>query len=109
MNEITVNVTQENINNGTKQNGEYCPIALALKDMGYRSPSVGYDDISFLYGENSCEDWQCSYTPRVVDHFIEAFDSGLEVEPFSFTIERDIEEEEPEPDYYEGEEYDDEC
>ena len=78
---IKVEVTQEDINNGVRQDGDNCPIACALKRL-VKSPEVE-DDIEFdLDG--------IRYVARIPDkasEFISKFDNAVNVLPFSFEIE----------------------
>lgn len=40
---IKVSVTQKHIDEGVKSDNKTCPIALALKELGFKNPSVGCD------------------------------------------------------------------
>ena len=79
---ITVDVTEEDIKNGVRQNGFMCPIACALK----RHKQDEYDPIwagalHLRIGKFKGE------TPDDAFYFIDNFDKGLPVTPFSFTLE----------------------
>jgi len=87
MDSVKVKVTQEHISKGTPNNGSCCPIALALKDMGYQDVEVNIDDITFMDGPVY---WSCGFTPSSVDGFITTFDAEgpTGVNPFEFWLER---------------------
>lgn len=40
---MKIKVTKKHIKNGQLNDGEFCPIALAIKDKGYKSVFVGGD------------------------------------------------------------------
>ncbi len=70
-------VTQEDIDSGIKKSYEYCPLALCLKRT---------------YKRVVVENFQVTVDGRVLkmvtylQHFVNNFDSGLEVNPFSFPL-----------------------
>lgn len=78
---ITIDVTQEHIDYGEAGNSESCPIALMLKEQGYKDVSVG-DECMFQY--EGIEWW--APLPNIAINFIKEFDDGNKVEPFSFEI-----------------------
>lgn len=71
---MTINVTQDDIDNGVRGNSFKCPVALAL------IKAVGIDMVQAslrgLYGKYAAE----------VSLFIKNYDSFLPVVPFSFEI-----------------------
>lgn len=82
-----IQVTQEDIAKGVKENAECCPIALALNrafpecDIADVSESaiVCFDDGSWAeYGSDE------------IGSFISAFDAGDPVQPFNFTFRADV-------------------
>lgn len=80
---IKVEVTQEDINNGVRQDADNCPIACALKRL-VKNPQVE-DDIEFDLNE-------IRYVAQLTAEasvFISKFDEGdlINVLPFSFEIE----------------------
>lgn len=90
---LTVNVTQSMIENGETADCEECPVAIGV----YRVLADTYPEhaelIPFVTGIGTMlrtADGLCAYaakTPKRVQDFIRAFDSGKRVEPFSFELE----------------------
>jgi hypothetical protein len=82
-----VDVTADDIAQGQRRGGSTCPIARAISRVWPYPVSVGgtcaaLHDSDGLGGRSTCVDF-----PPVARAFIGAFDSGLSVKPFSFTIE----------------------
>lgn len=79
---IKVNVTQECIDQGLKNDPWHCPIACALIDAGVQNPSVSavYIVIPGTVIKPSEE----------VKTFIDHFDKYEHVEPFEFELELDM-------------------
>lgn len=86
-NTITVTVTQKNIDDGKTCSAHTCAIALAFVDMGFGCVSVGAWAATVAKGERA---WLASDIRKVyrltteASQFIEQFDNGETVEPFSF-------------------------
>lgn len=82
---MKINVTQEHINTGEAGNCKACPVALALLDAGIALAglSVGQDEITWM---RSVPTYRID-TPSRVAKFIEAFDEGAPVKPFSFILQ----------------------
>jgi hypothetical protein len=80
MTTIRVNVTYNHIDKGIAGDPGLCPIALALRDKGYKYPSVGHILVSGLR-ERSIR------MPREVIDWINDFDSDILVEPISFELQ----------------------
>lgn len=79
---VEVNVTQEDINKGVRQNGSSCAIARRLTKLGFEDVNVGGSDDMHI-GE---EELVVS-EPVTVDRFIERFDENRKsVKPFKFHI-----------------------
>lgn len=82
---VEISVTAEDIADGRRGSCTKCPIALAIRRL---FPDAG----SILTGPNHlrmlCRSrgWQAC-TPPIAVGFIEAFDRGLPVEPFTFTAD----------------------
>jgi hypothetical protein len=72
---ITIQVTQDDIDNGVRLSGKLCPIALAC----LRTIGMNYAEVFDLWG------W-CNDIPTEVQDFVLAFDRDLPVQPFSFTL-----------------------
>jgi len=83
----TINVTEEHINNGEPGDDEYCPIALAVRDefgLNFTDDVIVCDSIRIIRdGEEVCD----VPLPRSALDFIDEFDAGEDVYPFSFTVE----------------------
>jgi hypothetical protein len=85
---MTIHVTQDDINNGVRQEGLYCPIALAVhrrtKSDGTIEPRV------FTDGETTEITDVRGYAeylgPPDAIHFVADFDDHGNVEPFSFRM-----------------------
>lgn len=74
--QITVSVQQEDIDNGKPEDCDSCPIALACRRLGYKDVSVG---VSLHVDDHDY------WLPSEASRFIEEFDNGEVVSPFSFT------------------------
>ena len=81
---IKVKVKKEHINKGKRGVCQLCPIALALKDMGYKYVVVSGLAIDFYHGNNQ---YFVSNTNKVVN-FITTFDREGKnaVKPVEFTL-----------------------
>jgi hypothetical protein len=96
---ITVNVTQEHIDWGSKKTPCTCPIARAICDAlgfphyvyfpeGNDSPKLGVTPsyVSFYY--LATDDKSCSARlPEAARQFVVDYDTGRQVYPFSFELE----------------------
>jgi hypothetical protein len=76
-------VTHRNINNGMREDGDGCPIALAVKEKKLGKVFVTRVDVRYvshglLYYHR--------LSPKAID-FIKRFDHGRRVQPFSFETE----------------------
>lgn len=78
---MVVQVTEDHIDQGDYGICDSCPIALALKEMGYADVWVDDRWIS-LDGR----DGKRYPIPRAVDLFIDDFDREREVKPFEFEL-----------------------
>jgi len=81
---MEINVTQGDIDAGDRCNGYHCPIALAVRrrlamDMIQVSPSI-----LEVYIDNT---WKSYSLPKEATEFIQNFDKGKEVHPFTFIAE----------------------
>lgn len=84
---MRVKVTQRHIERATKNDCQSCPIAIAIRDLGMLEVYVadgGEDEISFLDPKSG------KYVDCVISEatreFIDAFDNGEKVKPFSFDL-----------------------
>lgn len=82
---ITVTVTQDHIDKGERENGDYCPISLALNEQYPAEPGaakwwVGDDCAVRLHNAST-------YTlPGDAQEFIHEYDDGQPVQPFVFVL-----------------------
>jgi hypothetical protein len=81
--EVVITVTESHIKRGKIQDSNSCPVALALRSKKYRAVNVDDDSINFV--NRSGRDVELD-TPKKVSTFIERFDSGKKVKPFSFKL-----------------------
>lgn len=79
---LHVEVTQEDINNGERQDSENCPIACALKRL-VQNPEVE-KSIEFDFEEQR---FISRGLTLEISNFIAHFDDGNDVKPFSFELE----------------------
>ena len=104
---MLINVTQDNIDNGTPEDECNCPIALAIQDAVEMSfcddidikqanviVTVHDNDIRVHHHNNNAEmDLMFELSPKdknewsVISDFIYHFDNGKEIEPFSIEME----------------------
>lgn len=79
MEELTVHVTLEDIARGKRGHGRKCPIALALKRASSDQTSLAtWDYLATSHFRIK--------SPREVQGFMNRFDQGACVEPFSFVL-----------------------
>jgi hypothetical protein len=76
-----IEVTAEDIADGDPHDSEHCPVALALRRGTGARWLVDADRL--LDAETDLE-WT---PPNRVTKFVEAFDSGMKVKPFSFEVD----------------------
>lgn len=88
MNNLKIEVTQDDIEQGTKRNCNLCPIALAITRVTGKQCFVIPEKIE-VYTTLSRVSRVLFYRPtkEAVD-FMCAFDDGEEVQPFTFTAEK---------------------
>ncbi len=80
---MKITVTADHIAKGERGCICKCPIALAMKSLGYKNPWVECNKIYWDVGWNSYK----KEMPPSAKEFIKAFDIGLPVEPFEFEFE----------------------
>jgi hypothetical protein len=83
---LKVKVTQKHINNGKPRKAAFCPIALALKESGYKGVDVG-DIINVKFGK-----FKPVYYNKRAEEFVSKFDDYQTVKPFEFEAELQLEE-----------------
>jgi len=80
---VLIEVTQEDIEKGQRGMFLFCPISLAMQRLGIEDPMVMGSVIHV--GESEGEGF--IPTPAEAKTFVEEFDRGATVEPFSFEID----------------------
>lgn len=77
---MKIKVTEKHIKSGARGKMNYCPIALALAESGWRTPYVLPTEArKGKYGK-------IRQLPRSAQRFISRFDSSKPVKPFNFMI-----------------------
>lgn len=76
---MRISVTKKHIRNGEPSMPDLCPVALALGEALGETVYVVGD----LYRR---EDGPYVELPKKVQNFVTAFDSGVKVQPFTFSI-----------------------
>ena len=79
--DIKIEVTQEDIDRGEKGDCAKCPIARAIR----RTLKVRYVHVDTDFLEWG-PDYSCMNAPVKVSKFIDAFDEGRRVSPFTFML-----------------------
>lgn len=79
---LTVKVNAKCIINGKVGNYAYCPVALALKSLGFNTVSVG---VTIAHAKRGRNKFQIEL-PKKAGNFIQKFDNSVKVKPFSFRI-----------------------
>jgi hypothetical protein len=79
---VTFKVTKNHIKRGVGCNGYKCPVAMALKDAGFKDVAVGYHSIFAGYDGRR---WRADNTKRIAN-FICRFDNRREIKPMKFTL-----------------------
>jgi hypothetical protein len=77
---MTIEVTQQHIDEGSRSLCASCPIALAIKAVGFRNVSVGSGTVQI-------GDCFAHLLPPAVRDFIQNHDNIRPVRPFSFEID----------------------
>lgn len=80
---MKITVKQKHIDKGEKTKAMSCPIALAIKDYYWFPRRVVVGHCCCFIGKNMDKTYPL---PKEVTNFIQDFDMGLEVKPFSFEI-----------------------
>jgi hypothetical protein len=80
-----INVTQDNIDSGTRASYRSCPVAQALHDATGQDWWVA----AFSAGNSDRFVTNCKFLelPSCAVDFVESFDKGHSVEPFTFTLD----------------------
>ena len=81
-------IEQEHIDKGLTRAPGLCPVALAVLEQTYaKTVSVGIEDVGFLNPEGFPDEWFS--LPPDASAFIDRFDKGLSVYPFSFDLKEE--------------------
>lgn len=84
---LKIDVTQEDIDKGTPEKSNSCPIALALKRQLPEAEEISVDIVSdFMIDEQR----YIGDLPKSGEMFIQDFDNHKQVNPFSFEMEFNI-------------------
>ena len=81
---MIVEVEQRHIDNGSPYIASKCPIALALKEQGYETVSVGAYRVMLRDATDVLNRWYD--LPEEAKKFIMDFDAGEKVEAIKFNI-----------------------
>ena len=79
---MLIEVTQEDIDHGIRNDCTECPVALAIKRA-----SGNWFGVIVLVLNGICVRGRTYRTPRQVAQFIQAYDRGESVGPITFTLE----------------------
>lgn len=85
---LEIEVTQELIDVSAQQTNTRCPVALSLKGVDpnrIQRPKADRNEISFGLSDHDVR--YVFKTPAKVRRFIDAFDNGGKVAPFTFTLD----------------------
>lgn len=80
---IRIHVTSKDIENGTIGHSGACPIALAARRAGLDTVSVDHSLVDLSSSRDGCKEYKM---PLKAQKFVDDFDSGKKVKPFSFTL-----------------------
>ena len=86
---MTITVEQEHIDKGEKMNSSRCAVALAIEAATGVTPEVDYAEVTMQYEDHAV---RC-HLPEAASLFVDEFDKGLPVEPFSFDLDMGDEDE----------------
>jgi len=81
----TITVTAEHIARGVADSCDHCPVALAIREALPHGPGLWVDSAHVTVGKPG--HWTEVDLPDTVTHFIEAFDGGDPVRPFTFDLD----------------------
>lgn len=92
---MQIKITEEHIKNGVRKDISQCPIALALFDIGCHDICVS--DLELVFNKSTDGEWWTydifpSRLPQYRKYlaFLENFDGGYNVKPFTLNIPDDI-------------------
>jgi hypothetical protein len=79
---VKIEVTASAIKAGKRRDPEFRPIAVAMKASGFTSVRVNPEEVDYVDGV-AVKSFEL---PREAQDFIEKFDDGKSVKPFSFVL-----------------------
>ena len=79
-----ITITNEDIRRGVRNNACACPVALAIKRVMPKATSVAVSCSRVTYKVGDQRVWKD--LPKEAYVFIENFDEGFKVKPFSFSL-----------------------
>jgi hypothetical protein len=85
---ITVEVTATDIKRGETGDAYNCAVARALRRMKFKNVSVGPGEAAFTTGSGKTRLRLVYDLPRRAKLFIDRFDRGVPVKPFTFTLRK---------------------
>lgn len=82
MEQLRISVTADDIKRGKRENTKWCPIACAVRKLGKKKRIYVDQDVITL--------GSVTYKmPQRAGNFVDLFDSGEKVRPFSFVAKKD--------------------
>ena len=85
MRTVEISVTADHIDRGTQCCTTRCPVALAIRDT-LHPLSVDVQDDLIHFGVSGGK-YVFVHTPEEAGYFVDEFDDGLPVQPFTFILE----------------------
>lgn len=85
--QILVEVTEDHIENGTPDDCETCMVALAIKPYLKRNQDFCIDGTHLLLTTENKDNPKLIPLPVEVQFFINKFDSGKRISPFTFKLD----------------------
>jgi hypothetical protein len=97
---LRIDVTQDHIERGVRDDGSACAVALAFMAKGFTNVEVDHEHAWMGFGGSVRQEYMI---PKEVGDFIRHFDEGEEVLPITFDAkliyEEPLHEEDPDEDY----------
>lgn len=89
---MKIQVTGEDIQNGTPSDCGRCPVALAVSRAlgGVSHERISVTGLSVEVYDTQLKRWKHDVPPSYVGFFIRCFDYGLPVEPFEFELSDEV-------------------
>lgn len=85
----TIQVTQQHINSGVPDCGDFCPIGIAIREQidHVHDVSIAKDEIIVWIDDGDMLECFMMKTPSELAVFIDAFDNSKPVQPVTFEID----------------------